>query len=216
VVLCDFDGTITVQDTAEWILDKYAEGDWRALDDDYVQGKISLLECMREQFAMVRADKALILDELDKSVIIRKGFRDMVDFCLNHDAEVVIVSAGLDFVIEHFLARLGVKGKVSTYSASTFDDDGHIGFKFPNLVVPGSKTFKDDLVLKYQKKSFQVTYFGDGMPDAEACALADHRFVVKGRRLEIELARRNLPFVSFEDFYDVISHLESILNARFE
>ncbi|MDD1755254.1 MAG: HAD-IB family phosphatase [Methanomassiliicoccales archaeon] len=212
-MLCDFDGTITVQDTAEWILDEHAEGDWRALDDDYVQGKISLLECMREQFAMVKAGKALILDELDKNIIIRKGFREMVDLCLKHDAEVVIVSAGLDFVIEHFLARLGVEGKVSTYSAGTFNDDGHIGFKFPALVVPGSRTFKDDLVLQYRRKRFQVAYFGDGMPDAEACALSDHRFAVKGRRLESELARRNLPFVSFEDFHDVIPNLVAILSA---
>jgi 2-hydroxy-3-keto-5-methylthiopentenyl-1-phosphate phosphatase len=212
-VLCDFDGTITIQDTAEWILDKHATGDWRALDDCYVQGRISLLDCMREQFALVKADKSLILDELDKDIVLREGFPDLVDICLEHDAKVLIVSAGLDFVIEHFLRRLGINEKVSVYSASTFDDDGRIGFRFPSLVMPKSETFKDDLVLQYKEKDYRVTYFGDGVPDAEACAISDFRFAVKGRRLEAELTNRGLPFKSFEDFYGVLSTLERILDG---
>jgi 2-hydroxy-3-keto-5-methylthiopentenyl-1-phosphate phosphatase len=212
VVLCDFDGTITVQDTAEWILEKYADGDWHELDDRYGRGEISLLACMREQFALVKAERSAILDELEKNIVLRKGFPSLVDVCIENDSKVMIVSAGLDFVIQHFLRRLGVMNNVSIYSASTFDDDGHISFKFPPLVIAGAKTFKDDLVLQNKKKGNKVIYFGDGMPDTEACALSDHRFAVKGRRLESELIKRRLPFFSFEQFLEVIPMLESILN----
>ena len=211
-VLCDFDGTITVQDTAEWILDKHADGDWRALDELYVQGKLGLLECMREQFAMVKVDKARILEELDESIIVRNGFPELVDTCAGHGAKAVIVSAGLDFVIEHFLKKMGVLDRVSIYSASTVDESGPIGFRFPQLVIPGSITFKDDLVLQYKRIGYRVTYFGDGMPDAEASSLSDHRYAVKGRRLESELAKRGLPYVSFEDFLEILPSMESILD----
>ena len=215
-VLCDFDGTITVQDTAEWILDKHAAGDWRALDDCYVQGKISLLECMRDQFALVKADRPILLKELDHEIALRKGFAELVDTCIENEADVFVVSAGLDFVIDHFLKRLGVDEKVSVYSARTFDDDGHIGFEFPPLIMPGAKTFKDDLVLQCRRKGFQVTYFGDGMPDTEACVISDHRFAVRNRRLETELKKRRLAYHSFEQFLEVVPIMESILNGVLE
>lgn len=214
VVLCDFDGTITVQDTAEWILDKYANGDWRELDDCYVRGKISLLDCMRDQFSMVTTDKSTIVAELDKDITLREGFPELVDICLRNRTKVQIVSAGLDFVIEHFLKKLKVESKVSTYSAMTFDDNGHISFHFPKLTMPEAKTFKDDLVLQYHKLGYQVSYFGDGMPDTEACSISDHRFTIKGRRLEAELAKKGLPFHSFERFSDIIPTLEKILDKE--
>ncbi len=211
-VLCDFDGTITVQDTAEWILDKHATGDWRALDDCYVRGKISLLDCMREQFSLVRTERSAILEELDRDIEVREGFPEMVALCQRYGVKVQVVSAGLDFVIHHFLNRLGVDGSVSVYSARSFEDDGHISFVFPPLVVPGSKTFKDDLVLQNRRNGYQVTYLGDGMPDLEACALSDYRFAVKGRKLASELASRGLPFEGFERFLEIIPSLESILD----
>jgi 2-hydroxy-3-keto-5-methylthiopentenyl-1-phosphate phosphatase len=49
------------------------------------------------------------------------------------------------------------------------------------------------------------------MPDTEACAISDHRFAVRGRRLESELEKRGLPFMSFVDFRDVIPYMKGIL-----
>ena len=181
------------------------------MDDYYVQGKISLLDCMRQQFALVSTKKSIILDELDKEIDLRDGFTDFVGLCLVNGAKIVIVSAGIDFVIEHFLRRLGIEKQVSIYSASTYDEDGHLTFRFPPLLMPDSKTFKDDAVLQWKRDGYQVIYFGDGMPDTEACAISDHRFAVRCRRLESELAKRGLPFMSFVDFRDVIPHMKAIL-----
>jgi HAD superfamily phosphoserine phosphatase-like hydrolase len=166
---------------------------------------------MRQQFALVSTKKSIILDELDKEIDIRDGFTDLVELCRAGGAKFVIVSAGIDFVIEHFLRRLGVEKKVTVYSASTYDEDGHLAFRFPPLLMPGSRTFKDDVVLQWKKEGYHVTYFGDGMPDTEACAISDHRFAVRSRRLESELAKRGLPFMSFVDFRDVIPYMVGIL-----
>jgi HAD superfamily phosphoserine phosphatase-like hydrolase len=109
------------------------------LDDYYVQGKISLLDCMRQQFALVSAKRSIILEELDKGIDIRDGFIDLVELCLAKGANIVIVSAGIDFVIEHFLRRLGIENKVSVYSASTYDEEGHLAFRFPPLYCSGER-----------------------------------------------------------------------------
>lgn len=213
VVMCDFDGTITEQDTAEWILDKHAEGDWRALDEDYVQGRIGLLACMSRQFSMIKAPREQILRELEASIAIRPGFPELVELCVRKGVEVLIVSAGLDFVIQRFLRILGVDSLVSVHSATTYLDDGHIGFRFPPLAMPGSKTFKDDIVRQAQARKVSVTYIGDGMPDLEACALADHRFAVRGRRLETGLRGRGLRYVPFSDFHEILPEVERILGS---
>lgn len=213
VILCDFDGTITVQDTAEWILEKHATGDWRDLDDRYVRGEIELLECMQQQFALVTAEKSVILEELDRSIVIRDGIKELVDVGLVYGARTIIVSAGIDFVIEHFIRRLGLEKKVSIYSARTNEVSGRLSFQFPPLVIHESTTFKDDLVRQMRRDGFDVAYFGDGMPDTEACAISDHRFAVKGRRLEMELGKRGLAFSSFTDFNQVLPYLSGILDS---
>jgi HAD superfamily phosphoserine phosphatase-like hydrolase len=169
------------------------------------------LDCMRQQFALVSTKKSIILDELDKAIDIRGGFTDLVELCLANDSKIVIVSAGIDFVIEHFLRRLGVEKKVSVYSASTYEQDGHLAFRFPPLSMPESRSFKDDAVLQWKRDGYHVTYFGDGMPDTEACVISDHRFAVKNRRLESELVKKGLPFISFVDFRDVIPYMKGIL-----
>jgi 2-hydroxy-3-keto-5-methylthiopentenyl-1-phosphate phosphatase len=212
VVLCDFDGTITLQDTAEWILNKHAKGDWKELDDRYMRGEIGLLECMSQQFALVTTERTVILDELSRSIAVREGFTDLVDVCLAHGARIIIVSAGIDFVIEHFMRRLGVDDVVDIYSANTYEENGHIAFRFPRLLIPGSETFKDDAVRQWKRKGFDVIYFGDGMPDSLACTISDHRFAVKGKKLESELTKKRLQYTGFTNFCQVIPYLGGILD----
>src|SRR2546427_11610764 len=77
-VLTDFDGTVTLNDTFQNVAEKFAQGDWRAVDDQYVKGEITLEECLRRQGAMVRASKSQILDELDGVTRFRPDFDNLV------------------------------------------------------------------------------------------------------------------------------------------
>src|SRR5438094_10142652 len=79
--LIDFVGTVTLNDTFENVLEKFAQGDWRAVDDQYVKGEITLEECLRRQGAMVRASKSKILDELNDVTKFRHGFDNLIDYC---------------------------------------------------------------------------------------------------------------------------------------
>jgi len=68
VVLCDFDGTITRIDTAEFVLSKFAQGNWRFFSDQFEKGEITLEDCLKKQFALVKVSKKEILNELDSIV----------------------------------------------------------------------------------------------------------------------------------------------------
>src|SRR2546428_11158856 len=54
-VLCDFDRTITLNDTFEPILQKYATGDWQVFDQQYARRAINLQEYLTKQRALARA-----------------------------------------------------------------------------------------------------------------------------------------------------------------
>src|SRR5438876_11479041 len=78
-VLSDFDGTVTLNDTFENVLEKLAQGDWRAVDDQYVKGEITLEECLRRQGAMISAYKSIILDELKEVIDFRTGYDNLTE-----------------------------------------------------------------------------------------------------------------------------------------
>ncbi len=54
-VLSDFDGTVTLNDTFENVLARFGKGEWRAVDDQYVRGEITLEECVRQQGGWFRS-----------------------------------------------------------------------------------------------------------------------------------------------------------------
>ncbi|MDD1743882.1 MAG: MtnX-like HAD-IB family phosphatase [Methanomassiliicoccales archaeon] len=211
VVLCDFDGTITSFDTADYILRRFAEGDWEQYDRLLGEGKISLEECMVRQFGLVHVPEAIIIDELEKVACVRPNFSELVHFCHREGIPFYIVSAGLDFVIYHYLDKMGLRPLIKMHSGTSFFDGKKINFSFPQIVNLEAQSFKDDLVKTYQRRGMNVAYIGDGLSDLVAAKLADIRFAVSGMRLERTLKEAGLAFESFEDFAEVERGLRSHL-----
>ncbi len=182
VVLCDFDGTITVRDTAELVLSRFAEGDWRALDRQFEEGKLTLEQCLQKEFSMVKASEQEILDEL-RDVEFRSSFEDFAEDCQKREIPLIIVSAGLDFVIRHFLKLKGWDRLVETYIPKTKVTSDGILFVFPERFDKTTANFKQDFVRRCKTQGKRIVFIGDGSGDFEAAKEADLIFSVKGSRL---------------------------------
>lgn len=102
VVLCDFDGTAVDIDTCVFILSKFAEAEWKIFDTQFEKGEITLEECLRKQFSLVKAPKAIILEETERVMSARLNFEKLIEYCREHKISLILVSAGLDFVIKDF------------------------------------------------------------------------------------------------------------------
>lgn len=150
VLICDFDGTVVDIDTVEFLLERFAEGDWRTFDLLYERGEITLEECMQRQFSMLRAPKPLMLRELEKAVFFRSGFKALAEYCRIRRIPLVVASAGLDFVIRHFLEREGWGEPIEVYAAKTVFTEEGIELTFPGLMDETSADFKEDLVKHYK------------------------------------------------------------------
>jgi HAD superfamily phosphoserine phosphatase-like hydrolase len=213
-VLSDFDGTVTLNDTFENVAEKFAEGDWRAVDDQYVKGEITLEECLRRQGGMVRVSKSQILHELDRVTKFRPGFDNLAEYCKTNHYPLVVVSAGLDFVIKHFLTRQNWNDKVELFAAAAKCTPKGIKFDFPKLKDKRSMNFKDDTVRYYKTKTDTVAYIGDGRWDLHALRNADLRFAIKNSKLAELCKEQEIQAATVADFTEVVTSLQKKMSER--
>jgi 2-hydroxy-3-keto-5-methylthiopentenyl-1-phosphate phosphatase len=208
VVLCDFDGTITEIDTAEYALGKFAQGDWKSIDRRFENGEITLEEALRQEFALVKATRKQILDELEKVVTFRPHFEEFAEYCRAQHFPLIIVSAGLDFVINHYLRLKGWTQLATTYTGQTRFRGGRIGFIFPKPLDNKSINFKHDLVRRCKNEGNHVVYVGDGAGDHAAAKEAGTSFVIKGSRLEQLCQIDSDDCLSVNDFKEITMYLQ--------
>jgi 2-hydroxy-3-keto-5-methylthiopentenyl-1-phosphate phosphatase len=210
VVLCDFDGTITTVDTAAWVLARFAQGDWRLFDKQFENGEITLEECLNRQFSLVKASKKQILEELRNVVIFRPNFKKLAKHCKENRIPFIIVSAGLDFVIKHFLKLNGCLNLVEVCAAKTVFSTQGIRFIFPTLIDTKSENFKHDMVIHYKSQNGKVIYVGDGLADYAAARDADYSFTIKNSRLAKLCKSHEIRCRNITDFQDVIEAIRKI------
>lgn len=209
-VLSDFDGTITEIDTAVLVFNKFINGNWRIFNEQLDRGEITLEQCMREQFSMIKAPKSVILKELELDTAFRPGFEELVNFCNDNQVPFEIVSAGLDFMVNHLLEVRGLDGKTKVRAARTrFTGDG-IEMDSIELHDNNSIDFKDDLVNYYKDKGYFVLFIGDGMSDKGAVRSADYVFVIKGSRLAEFCKKEGINHQEMSDFQEVIARIKEM------
>ena len=208
LVQCDFDGTVTEEDAAFYLLDKFAQDDWRRVLRDYKQRRISVREFSIRAFAMIKADKGTLLDALKGRVKVRAGFKELVNYCRGRGFRFVIVSNGLDFYIQAILKEMGLQD-IEVHAARSSFRSG--GMKVEYVRPDGKEVqdgFKDAYIKSFLKLGYRVIYIGNGDSDT-APAQSAHYVFATGDLLEF-YRQNNLKCQSFETFLEVVRGLEVI------
>lgn len=172
VLLCDFDGTIVMVDTCEYLLDTFVTDDWRAFNTLLERGAITLEECTQQQLALLSLTEDEALTALGPITSFRPHFRELVDYCATHSIRFIVVSGGLDFVINHFLQAAGVEQRVRVYAATSRITSTGIDLTFPDRVDDTALDFKEDVVKQHLRQGFHTFYVGDGLSDLNAARRA--------------------------------------------
>ncbi|WP_372784254.1 MtnX-like HAD-IB family phosphatase [Phenylobacterium sp.] len=107
-VLCDFDGTITRQDSTDFVLNALADPQWRVLQDEWEAGRLSGRACMQGQIALIRGSLAELDATLD-GVELDPSFTRFVDWCEARGFPLTIASDGVDYFITRLLGRDGLE-----------------------------------------------------------------------------------------------------------
>jgi len=206
LVQCDFDGTVTEEDTSFFLLDAFAQGDWRRLLQEYKEHKISVGEFNTKAFAMVKADKPTLLGALQDKVKVRAGFHELVNYCRRKGFRLVIVSNGMDFYIEATLKDLGLKNIEVHAAQASFQPEG----MKVQYMGPDGKRLEDGVKEAYTKLflklGYRVIYVGNGDSDFAPAKYAHHVFATG--ELLAYCRENNLKHNPFENFIDVVRDID--------
>jgi 2-hydroxy-3-keto-5-methylthiopentenyl-1-phosphate phosphatase len=206
LVQCDFDGTVTEEDTSFFLLDAFAQGDWRRLLREYKEHKISVGEFNTKAFAMVKADKPTLLEALEGKIRVRAGFHELLDYCKRRGFRLVIVSNGLDFYIEATLKDLGLENIEVHAAKASFHTEG----MKVRYVGPDGKGledgFKEAYTKSFLKLGYRVIYVGNGDSDFAPAEYAHHVFATG--ELLAYCRENNLNYKPFESFIDIVRDID--------
>jgi len=201
-VICDFDGTISKNDTFDQLLERYADPIWQDIESDWLKGKIGTGECMRKQMSLVNVEKA-DLDNWLSHIQIDKNFIKFVKFCKNVGIEVSIASDGVDYLIKNILRHYDLDFIKFSSNKLIFKQDGKYELDFPkksSLCDSGSMVCKCS-VAQQEKKNKKIIYIGDGHSDF--CVSQHVDLVIAKSSLLAHCIKNNLPNYPFYDFSDV-------------
>jgi 2,3-diketo-5-methylthio-1-phosphopentane phosphatase len=214
ILLSDFDGTIVNVDTGSVALSKFADGDWKTIEEQYAEEKISFQESLKRQFSMITAPEPTILKEVEQEAFVRPYFGELVNYCRKMHVPFIITSGGLDFLIRHFMNKSKVDDYVEIYAPKAQCHPQGIRLDFPKLHDQVSYSFKDDLVAYYQRAGRTVAYIGDGHADYFALKKADFAFAMKGSPSANRCRREGIKFEEIADFQSVPNMLASAIQRR--
>jgi len=203
-ILCDFDGTVTIEEVSVSLLKKYTGEHWLKADRDLYSGKITIRETMRREFALLKAPRAE-MEEFVRSINLRQGFREFAKAAKKGGSPLVIASEGLDFYIDAFLKHYGLDVEFRTNRA-IFTDAG-IKVEYPYSWEECDKcgNCKYAHLMNFKRQGYTVVYIGDGISDRCPARKADILFARNGL---FEYCRREgIECIPYENFDDVMNYL---------
>ncbi len=208
-MLTDFDGTISEVDVAYSIVKEFSTGDWKGLERKYQTGEITSRQELPEQFILVKASKAQILDFVDKNMRLDATFSEFKRFCDARSIPVLVVSEGLDFYIHFMFEKYGVDVDVLVNSARFTSEGLKLEFQSTGLDCEKCGNCKLEHLQTIKGQGKKIIYIGDGSSDF--CAAKEADIIFAKRKLAIHLDDENIEHFKYEKFDDIVRILEGLL-----
>lgn len=208
---CDFDGTITKEDTLNKFLCLYADKKWLDIEDDWIKGKIGSKECIEKQMQLFDNVDENSLNEFIDSIEIDETFSDFLNYLKSQDIDFYIVSDGFDYFIEKILKKYNIVG-VKIFSNKLEIKDGKFITYFPNFnkeCAPGSGVCKCNVIKSNRIVTKQVLYAGDGLSDFCAAKNADFLFA-KGKLLQYGKSTHLKNLIEFNTFAEIKDYMKML------
>ncbi|HUW53612.1 MAG TPA: MtnX-like HAD-IB family phosphatase [Rhodanobacter sp.] len=211
-ILCDFDGTISVEDVIDSLLDRFGGPGWEVLEQDWRAGRIGSRECMAGQVDLLKMTRA----ELDSHLAglwIDHAFPGFVARARELNVPIRVVSDGLDYAIHQILGRYGLDDLPLAAN--------HLAPATPprqwSLTSPfqadgcRSGTCKCACVAHARSTGARTLLIGDGASDF--CAADRVDFVFAKHRLIEHCRAVGIPYVPITGFEDALEFLPMLLDG---
>ncbi len=206
-VYCDFDGTITNQDTTDAVLENFALPEYREWEEQWQAGVISARECMERQARLLRCGPEGLRSFLGR-ISIDPGIYALEKECIRNGTALIIVSDGIDFLMDEVLRARGLSHLPHYSNRLNWDENGRPFLTFPYGDPDcrgGCGVCKCRLLEQDGHPDVQTVYIGDGLSDRCVVHQADRVFAKN--RLQAYCIAKGIVHDSFETLTEVACSL---------
>ena len=203
----DFDGTLSVGDTIDAMLERFAGPEWEDVEAEWLAGDITAVQCMQRQIRMVKADH-VTLENFFRGIQLDATFLPFYKH-VSQFSKLAIVSDGLDHAVKVAMKNAAMPEMPVYANKLHFVPDG-IDISYPNLNADcsgGNGTCKCAIARKLSTQSGgPVVLIGDGKSDA---CLAGEADVVFAKGSLIKYCEKNgIAHHRFQTFADVLAQVK--------
>ncbi|MCC7431370.1 MtnX-like HAD-IB family phosphatase [bacterium] len=210
-IFCDFDGTITKDDSLQFLLDYYVGDKWYEIENQVEAGTLPENEALQLEMDFLKVSEQEAFETLGKHINIDETFGDFVLWCKSKGYEIFILSGGFRKIIEFTFKKNYIE------AVEIFSNDIFIDSKNNWKVIPSATPKINNLcnhcktyhLEKIREKVDKIVYIGDGTTDRCPAQKSDLIFAKNG--LSKFLKEKNVPFFPFENFEEIKFKLQNLI-----
>ncbi|KAI9803346.1 MAG: hypothetical protein M1833_000863 [Piccolia ochrophora] len=230
IFFTDFDGTITLMDSNDYLTDNLGFGEElrKQGNRDVLEGKSDFRESFQAMLDSIKTPFSQCITELCHNIKLDPHFKDFYHWALENNVPVVVLSSGMVPIIRSLLVHLIgpeaekmqiVSNDVKDRPGMNRDEEGGWDIEFhDDSLLSGFGHDKSLTIRPYAQLPDDVRptllYAGDGVSDLSAARETDLLFAKKGRDLVEYCERESVPFTVFEDWRSIHATTKDIIEGR--
>ncbi|KAK4110806.1 hypothetical protein N656DRAFT_180412 [Canariomyces notabilis] len=228
IFFTDFDGTITQQDSNDFMTDNLGFG--QALrkkgNEDVLFGRRTFRDSFRDMLDSINTPFDQCIEILLKNITLDPGFKEFFEWARENNMPIVVLSGGMEPIIRALLAHMLGKEAADTLQIVSNDVAPREGKSINEeggwqIVYHDDSGFGHDKSLEIRpyarlpaEQRPTLFYAGDGVSDLSAAKETDLLFAKAGRDLVTYCEKERVPFKTFQNFSDILATVKEIVAGR--
>ncbi|PSR90642.1 HAD-like domain-containing protein [Coniella lustricola] len=228
IFFTDFDGTITLQDSNDFMTDTIGFGtDLRKKgNEDVLHGRRDFRDSFFEMMESIHTPYDQCIALLLKNIQLDPYFKEFHAYAKQNNIPIVVLSGGMEPVIRALLSHLLgeedakdlqiVSNNVKAREGKDINEER--GWQ---IVFHDESGFGHDKSLEIRKYSQlpaeqrpYLFYAGDGVSDLSAAKETDLMFAKVGKDLVAYCEKEKVPFTTFKDFSDILAVVKDVVSGK--
>ncbi len=221
IILSDFDGTITVDDTNNAIFANFNQRESEEIVDHYRdnQEELGIRWLLAEQYRSLDITRQQLKEFVKEEIAIEPTFFDFMKFIQENNFTFAVLSGGFQDYIEILLEHYGIKNNFSVYANKLVfpeDEGSEVNYIKAEFAYPPEESLskfgpvptpKGMIINQYKEEGLPIFYLGDGRTDRHAIGRANYILTKKDTFLERYCQENNFDHYVFEDFIEAKNYI---------
>jgi 2-hydroxy-3-keto-5-methylthiopentenyl-1-phosphate phosphatase len=203
IVFCDFDGTITAVETFAGMLKEFAPDLSAQLIPQMYARTLTLREGVRQLLESIPSQKYTDILAYAQTKPIRPGLPELLAFLQERSIPFIIISGGIQGMIEAVLKRERLLDKVTAIYGVNLNTQGEY-LQVHSDWEDGTELVAKALIME-QYSGVETIAIGDSVTDITMAKRAN--LVFARDRLIDYLQSENQPYIPWDNFFDIRQHL---------